>query len=78
MARSSCSLWLLYAGVPIIAGRPNFANIVPALGEKTASEQEGGGAIPHVFVCGPPGMTAMVDTLCLTNNISFHKEVFAY
>lgn len=36
------------------------------------------GDVPHVFVCGPPGLAAAADTKCLENGVSFHKEVFAF
>ena len=68
-----------YQGIPIIAGRPNFADYVPELAQPTAKEVTNGSTrVPHVFVCGPPGMTAIVDTLCLVHDVSFHTEVFAY
>ena len=42
------------------------------------SEDVALGLKPHVFVCGPPGLTAMADLACLKKGISFHKEVFAF
>lgn len=63
-----------YGGLPVAAGRPDYETIVADL----AASEPSGDRVPHVFACGPPGMAAAANTLCLKHDVSYHAEVFAY
>ncbi|KAJ1462023.1 hypothetical protein M885DRAFT_494237 [Pelagophyceae sp. CCMP2097] len=58
-----------HAGLAFKHGRPDAARAVRQL-DKAGK--------PHVFVCGPPGLSAVVSKAALDADVDFHSEVFAF
>lgn len=62
-----------YQGLPIMSGRVPIATVVDQFAASAARSD-----ISHVFFCGPGSLAADTDSACLRNNLSFHKETFAF
>ena len=57
--------------LPFAHGRPDCVRAIDDVAR-------GGAARPHVFVCGPPGLSAACSAACLDRGVDFHSEVFAF
>ena len=60
-----------HKGIPFAHGRPDCVRAIDDVAR-------GGAARPHVFVCGPPGLSAACSAACLDRGVDFHSEVFAF
>ena len=60
-----------HKGIPFAHGRPDCVRAIDDVAR-------GGAARPHVFVCGPPGLSAAGSAACLDRGVDFHSEVFAF